>query len=68
MWTLLVLWLTGWRRSRALPPPGVVAGPVPAQPAVLHGVRAAGALSRATPHHAYVAPSNVLLIFRVELF
>ena len=29
----------------------MVAGPVPAQPAVLAELRAAGALSRATPHH-----------------
>lgn len=36
-----------------LPPTGGVAGPVPAQPAVLDELRAAGALSRATPHPAY---------------
>ena len=32
--------------------PGEVAGPVPSQPAVLDKLRAASALSRATPHLA----------------
>ncbi len=49
----------------ASPSPGRLAGPVPAQPAVLHGVRAAGALSRATPQPAYVV-DHILRLDEIE--